>query len=211
MSEARKPGAKQLSPYLPRTKLPNYTPLLKAYLTSGSSFLKGKAPPPASLDMPHDMPARGHLDSREAKILGPLSKRREANIRWRYLTKYRSRLAAPISKEESESIYTLATITKPLPDNAYPCPLVSEDKMLERARRGDWERPKRITARFMRRRYHELLDKSVIISNRRNADGKEIYSVKKPDLAQEKARKFATTSEDQSWIPELLDSSMTER
>lgn len=67
-----------------RSRPPSYSPELATLLTSVHSRTLTRPLKPAALKNPPTLPGRAESSSEEARILGPFSKRREVNIRWRY-------------------------------------------------------------------------------------------------------------------------------
>lgn len=63
---------------------------------SGSSRRMGKPLKPEQLVNPPVMPARADTSSSDYRLLGPLSKRREVNIKWRFFTDNWQKLWPPI-------------------------------------------------------------------------------------------------------------------
>jgi hypothetical protein len=78
-----------------KSRPPVYSPELKALCTSGHS----RTTRPLSLkmlDFPPTLPARADPASDDARLLGPLSKRREVNIRWRYFVNQWKKVYPPL-------------------------------------------------------------------------------------------------------------------
>jgi hypothetical protein len=69
----------------PKSLPPVYSPELTALLTSVDSRVK-KALQKSYLITPPTLPVRADPSSEQARLLGPFSKRREVNIRWRYFS-----------------------------------------------------------------------------------------------------------------------------
>lgn len=73
-----------------------------------------KALEKGNLKSPPSLPARVDPFSKDAQLLGPLSKRREVNLRWRYFTKEWHKVLPPVQlsvKELSESGEVVCTST----------------------------------------------------------------------------------------------------
>ncbi|KZT32960.1 hypothetical protein SISSUDRAFT_1132833 [Sistotremastrum suecicum HHB10207 ss-3] len=86
----------RIIPAVEKSRPPVYSAALSALLTSPLS----RHPRPlksAALDTPPTLPARADRASEEARLLGPLSLRREVNIRWRFFTDQKTRVNVPIS------------------------------------------------------------------------------------------------------------------
>lgn len=194
-----------LKPGCPRTRPPIYTPRLQAYLTSSDSYSKGKAPTTNQLSRPPKLPARADPASEEARLLGRLHPRREANIKWRFLSDLRSRLYAPSSTEQAHLLNTLSTTSSSKEARKHKKPntdvLMKLQENEHRYRKTSvWDRPKRITSRFMRRRYAALLDKSVILENRETSANDAKWVARRPEIALGLSRKAAATEEDRFWV-----------
>lgn len=209
LREARTTEAAPLQPGNPRTRPPVYPPRLQAYLTSSHSYAKGKAPTPSQLQSPQRMPLRADPNSEEARLLGRLSPRREANIKWRYLAELRSRLVAPLDPRDIQTLGEQAQTFK-LPDDMKRAEIKSlpedlQDRFRELSRKGRkqsaWARPKRITSRFMRRRYEDLLNNAVHLDAAVTPDDKVKWSVKQSVSRRALARRFVATKEDHEWTP----------
>ena len=65
-------------------------------LLSPHSRSSGKALKPSHLREPATLPSRADPTSDDARLFGPLSKRREVNIRWRYFSHHWKRICPPI-------------------------------------------------------------------------------------------------------------------
>lgn len=82
-------------PAVPQSRPPTYSPELAALLTSAVSRtarpLRLK-----NLDSPQTLPTRADPASEEARLLGPFSKRREFNIRWRFFKDETAKLLLPL-------------------------------------------------------------------------------------------------------------------
>lgn len=79
-----------------------YSEELSALLTSGVSRPAG-ALSRKKLVSPHLLPARADPSSEEAQLLGPLSKRREVNFRWRSFTEEAAKVLPPIQVDVKDS------------------------------------------------------------------------------------------------------------
>lgn len=87
--------ARIISP-VERSRPPVYSPELAALLLSPYSRSSGRALKPSHLHKPPTLPSRADPTSEDARIFGPLSKRREVNIRWRYFSYQWKRINPPI-------------------------------------------------------------------------------------------------------------------
>ncbi|KAI9057727.1 hypothetical protein FKP32DRAFT_1637204 [Trametes sanguinea] len=92
------PGAElpsRIIPAVESSRPPLYSQEMKALLTSEIAQ-SGKALTPAALEHPPTLPPRADPNSPEARALGPLSKRREVNIRWRFFQQKVHKTAFPL-------------------------------------------------------------------------------------------------------------------
>lgn len=78
-----------------KSRPPVYSPELKALLTSGHSRTT-KALELQSLTSPPKLSLRADPCSEDTRLLGPLSKRREVNIRWRYFVTEWKKIRPPL-------------------------------------------------------------------------------------------------------------------
>ncbi|KAF8222123.1 hypothetical protein L208DRAFT_1324169 [Tricholoma matsutake] len=78
-----------------KSRPPVYSPEMKVILTSGFSRTT-KPLSLKSLDFPTSLPIRANPASDDARLLGPLSKRREVNIRWRYFVNECKKVYPPL-------------------------------------------------------------------------------------------------------------------
>ena len=92
-----------------RSRPPVYSPALTALLLSSISR-STKPLTRQSLRVPPSLPERVDPASQEAQLLGPLSKRREVNTRWRFFSKECRKVIPPLEVENvSTSTDELAT------------------------------------------------------------------------------------------------------
>ncbi|KAI5124168.1 hypothetical protein M0805_000976 [Coniferiporia weirii] len=82
-------------PGVERSRPPVYSSELAALLTSPYSRTT-KAIKYVHIETPPAIPLRADPASEEARLLGPFSKRREVNIRWRYFTKESRKVLPPL-------------------------------------------------------------------------------------------------------------------
>lgn len=207
MREARDPDALPLQPGNPRTRPPVFPPRLQAYLTSSHSFLKGKAPTKARLEKPTNLPERADPNSEEARLLGRLSPRREANIKWRALTDMRGRLVPPSDRRELEELAELSkSFALPQRNKVQQQALspathdrFAELRRRERKRNTSWAKPNRLTSRFMRRRYEQILDRAILLDATTGQNDQVRWKVKQADGRKAVSRRFVATKDDQAW------------
>ncbi|KZT02405.1 uncharacterized protein LAESUDRAFT_752130 [Laetiporus sulphureus 93-53] len=101
LSDPSLPKPERIIPTVERSRPPVYPAELTALLTSTAS----RTTPPVNqkaLQKPPKIPERANPNSEEAKLLGPFSKRREVNIRWRYYTEQVQRVLPPLQVEVEE-------------------------------------------------------------------------------------------------------------
>ena len=79
-----------------RSRPPVYSPELTALLLSPYSRSSGKTLKPSHLHEPPTLPSKADPTSEDARLFGPLSKRRQVNIRWRYFSHHWKRIYPPI-------------------------------------------------------------------------------------------------------------------
>ncbi|KAI0094355.1 hypothetical protein BDY19DRAFT_879220 [Irpex rosettiformis] len=94
LSDPTAPPPPRIIPAVERSRPPVFSPRLSALLMSSHSRSKPLKKP--YLQTPPTLPTRADPNSEEARLLGPLSKRREVNIRWRYFTQQSKRIALPL-------------------------------------------------------------------------------------------------------------------
>lgn len=205
--QARRGDHAPLIPHIPRTKLPNFTPALAAYITSGPAIKSGKPAQPQHLLKPPSLPERADPESEEARLLGRLSKRREANIRWRHLTGFRSRVSAPMKADEEERLARLVKTARAGPP-ASDGTKKAKGGVGSKARKGGLLPPagyktdpgRNITDRFLRRRYQEILDAGTMMERGTDQDGMERWAAKHAKTHSSETRRFGATAEDERWI-----------
>lgn len=155
------------------------------------------------------MPERANPDSEEARLLGRLHPKREANIKWRYLSELRGRLLAPQDPRDADELAKQAQtfkLSKETSGAGIALPVEQETRFKEHERRfrkhgSSWGRPKRITSRFMRRRYEELLDKGITMDAVITKEDQVKWNVRQAPERREIARRFVATEEDHAWSP----------
>ncbi|RDB28879.1 hypothetical protein Hypma_015714 [Hypsizygus marmoreus] len=94
-SDPNAPIPPRIIPAVEKSRPPVYSPELKALLTSNLSR-KNKPLTPKSFSFPPTLPLRADPNSEDARLLGPFSKRREVNIRWRYFTSEWKKIRPPL-------------------------------------------------------------------------------------------------------------------
>lgn len=98
------PPPERIIPAVEKSRPPVYSKELTALLTSKVSH-KNKPLGHTAIRRPPTLPARADLNSEDARLLGPLSKRREVNIYWRFYTEQVKRVYPPFQMilEERDS------------------------------------------------------------------------------------------------------------
>ncbi|EPQ60469.1 hypothetical protein GLOTRDRAFT_135142 [Gloeophyllum trabeum ATCC 11539] len=105
LQDARSSATHRIIPGVERSRPPHYSPELAALLTS--PFSRSHKPlSPKDLIIPPTLPARSDPASEEARLLGPLSKRREANLRWRFFTDQSKKVYPPLQILVQEPVLT---------------------------------------------------------------------------------------------------------
>ena len=172
-----------------RSRPPVYGPELAALLLSPYTRPTGKAPRPSHFISPPTLPTRARPSSEDARLFGPFSKRRDANIRWRYFSLNWKRLYPPLevsvkqqgtleasSKEDAllgarirgvgmqtagqlDEIKSLAGPASEKP----PAPRRIDQIYLPRTRTST-SGQQSLPNRFLRRRYRELLGRIPVLT-----------------------------------------------
>jgi len=96
LSDPTIPPPKPIIPSKPKSRPPVYSRELQALLTTGFSRSTANPLKPEHLIFPPVLPARADPSSEEARLLGPLSKRREVNKRWRYFVTEWKKILPPL-------------------------------------------------------------------------------------------------------------------
>lgn len=198
LADARIGRKAPLIPGEDRTRLPSYTPRLTAFLTSKYQKRTAKLP---NLFKPPSLPDRADPQSEDARLLGPFSLRRHANIYWRYLTSLRDGLRPVLTQDNADKLSNLIHNTPSVQ------PYITERATLKAAERVDTKhlgkRPKKITRRFLRRRYTEALKEGVEMHLHTNRNGLQVWKVTKSIKTRvTMARGSTASAEDVAWITE---------
>jgi hypothetical protein len=90
------------SPSLEPSRLPVYSPQLKALLSHPSSK-RNKVLRPEDFSNPRTLPPQANPKSEEARIFGRFSKRREINIRWRFYKDELKKVFPPLQVDIAEN------------------------------------------------------------------------------------------------------------
>lgn len=160
-------------PGKPESRPPTYSPELKALLTSSCSRVKPLSE--RALRSPPLLSPRADAKSEEARLLGPLSKRRELNFRWRYFVSEWKKVRPPLNISPAstycEERSTFGFHGLQLFEDIEA--LAAQDPNLKRGTRRERDtschaslvhvdRPLP-TPRWLRRRYRELLSRVPIL------------------------------------------------
>ncbi|KAF8078792.1 hypothetical protein FPV67DRAFT_1663480 [Lyophyllum atratum] len=85
----------RIIPSVEKSRPPIYSPEMKALLMSSCSR-KTKPLSSKALASPPTLPSRADPSSEDARLLGPFSKRREVNIRWKYFSQEWKKVRPPL-------------------------------------------------------------------------------------------------------------------
>ena len=159
----------RIIPSAPKSRPPVYSPELRALLTSGLSRMT-KPLRSDALEHPPTLPARADSTSEEVKLLGPFSKRREVNIRWRYFTAECKKVLPPLHQQTFEDIERLVG---PLQKNA--------NRTKRELRHHGALQPSQThsvyhRSRWLRRRYQQLLGRIPVLNSRESSNTKPGHS-----------------------------------
>ncbi|KAG8988048.1 hypothetical protein FRB90_002996, partial [Tulasnella sp. 427] len=198
-----------LIPQNPKSKLPIYSPTLLALITSAHGRSSGKAVSESDTRHPPILPAKADPNSEDAKFLGPLSKRREVNLRWRYYKEQVAAARAPLQPLAETSDNQIAwdpeKLFHMLEDAATAPSRVSPSSNMPTT---NFPR----SARFLRRRFAEALAKVPMIKS--SSDGRTSVSIslKGLETSDGRARVRARPPSDESvrWL-ELANAQSKDR
>ena len=204
-----------------------YAPELKALLTSSLSR-RSKPLSLEHLSFPPTLPRQADPFSQDARLLGPFSKRREVNIRWRYFATEWKKVHAPLQIVHCEGVDNDTTnagllhvgvrglalqargIHEDLETLVGP-PEMPKNRTRKESRGGikvTTEKPLRHPSRWLRRRYQELLGRIPVLSLVRHPNdspqGKYSVSLAQnalaPSLRTSSRRLVEVSTSDQEWI-----------
>ncbi|VDB99572.1 unnamed protein product [Peniophora sp. CBMAI 1063] len=227
LSDPSQPKPPRIIAAAPKSHPPVYSPELAALSISGSARRVGKPLKPDQLANPPKMPARADPSSSEHKLYGPLSKRRQSNIRWRFFTDNWQKLHAPLelTVDPTPSSSKGKEVMRGVPRciGIYGQGVLEDVKSVANASHGmrtpiprrqrrslradedaGWrhETPAGIApSRFLRRRYAELLGKIPILTYTKT--GKYVVSLDGAAMHQERDYLLADIDEsERGWLPE---------
>lgn len=214
----------RIIPAVEKSHPPVITPALEALLTNSASRTTS-ALDRRRLEVPSTWPARADPISEQSRFLGPLSKRREVNIRWRYHTEEWKKILPPLQTEIQnrgrQSV--LGSITGHIPTVPFKFGLQTTTTMEDIIAMAS---PRRSTptsrdgtgasahlsntaparsARWLRRRYRQLLDDIPLFRQEYSQNkGKNIYQVSLSDHAMNptsiSVRSPSIDSDNASWL-----------
>ncbi|KAI0271429.1 hypothetical protein BC834DRAFT_966913 [Gloeopeniophorella convolvens] len=96
LSDPTAPAPDRIISAVEYSRPPVYSPELAALLVSDLARPAGRTLKQHHLDKPPTLPPRADPSSAEARLFGPLSKRREVNLRWRFFADQWKRLYPPL-------------------------------------------------------------------------------------------------------------------
>ncbi|KAF9650350.1 hypothetical protein BDM02DRAFT_3076107, partial [Thelephora ganbajun] len=112
LSDPAAPLPPPIIPAVESSRPPVYSPEMAALLSSNLSR-HGTSPRTAKqLQHPPILPKRADPESSDAKILGPLSKRREVNLRWRFFEEETAKVQPPIEVSRVHTIQASTSFDK---------------------------------------------------------------------------------------------------
>lgn len=178
---------------------------------------------PAALKIPPTLPERANPSSEEARILGPFSKRREVNIRWRYHTGEIQRTYYPLELtvpqgssndhnlrgtgleklgllNEIEQLARSPIQGRPLPRRQKSSGAANVEIHTTEPCRNKFDSP--LPPRFLRRRYRELLGRIPILCPDKTAPyrARTMWSPLALVSKERNVQYGSATEEDVNWI-----------
>lgn len=188
LSDPKAPIPPRIIPSVEKSRPPVYSKPLAALLTSALSRLN-KPIDKVHLYFPRTLPAQAHPSSEDARLLGPFSKRREVNIRWRAFVEESRKVLPPlqvvVNKKNHADTSDASLIQEGIRGLGFQGKHVFEDietligeqprerpmtRKEREARQGTVEVPAapqptpRHSSRWIRRRYQQLLGKLPILT-----------------------------------------------
>lgn len=194
LSDPNAPTPPRIISSVEKSRPPVFSPELKALLTSSHSRVT-KPLTPKSLEAPPTLPSRVNPSSEDAQLLGPFSKRREVNIRWRYFVNEWKKVYPPLqvvakdlSQGDQEGVSDTDILRAGIRGFGMQNRGVFEDMLsiagslhtsatlTRKERRNannalherDSSHPPRHPSRWLRRRYQELLGRLPVLTYSRN-------------------------------------------
>ncbi|KAJ7786126.1 hypothetical protein B0H16DRAFT_18455 [Mycena metata] len=180
------PVPAKIIPAVESSRPPVYSDELQALLTSSESRMS-KVLPKRQLESPPKLPPRANPQSEEARLLGPFSKRRETNTRWRFFTEEWQKVKPPLEVVvDAESYGSTLDNVRSVGIRSLPLQglsVFSDVEALARTRQEnvrskDPHMPsKPHPPRWLRRRYRTLLDNLPILTYKKSEGQTPRYSV----------------------------------
>ena len=119
VSDTKTPRPEPIIPGIDRSRPPTYSPTLKAILAAAVAKSNDKTHLAAQLEHPPTLPARADPKSEDAKLLGPLSLRRQVNIRWRFFSQQRDLTWWPLEVDSSALAGIPTSPSHPVPSTGF--------------------------------------------------------------------------------------------
>ncbi|KAJ7492796.1 hypothetical protein FB451DRAFT_1022499 [Mycena latifolia] len=178
LTDPSAPLPPKIIPAVESSRPPVYSKELKALLTSGLSRTT-KALVDRQLHFPPTLPTRADPASEEARLLGPFSKRRETNTRWRYFVaewqKVRPPLQVVVERGPTNSSGVSPEDVHRAGIRSLPMQGLHVFEDVENLARPPQVRPRTSNdlvqpdlpvapSRWLRRRYRELLNRTPILT-----------------------------------------------
>ncbi|KAG2350161.1 hypothetical protein BDR05DRAFT_920840 [Suillus weaverae] len=167
LSDPNAPLPPPIIPGKESSRPPVYSQELTALLTSGLSRRK-RPLVPDDLSFPPILPERADPNSSDARILGPFSKRREVNARWKYFGQEWKKVLPPLQisvspprevREEGSDLGTSTAVRKIGFDGTTVLEELIQLTTKPENRSGAF-----LPRRWLRRRYQELLGRLPILT-----------------------------------------------
>ena len=145
LSDQQTPLPEPIIPGVDRSRPPTYSPTLRAILGAAVAKSNDKGHSATQLEHPPTLPTRADPKSEDARLLGPLSLRRQVNIRWRFFSQQRDLTWWPLEVDSS----ALAGIQ---PSPSYSIPSTGFERLdivqeVERLATQSSDRPRDISLR----------------------------------------------------------------
>jgi hypothetical protein len=153
---------------------------------------------PAAIKTPPNLPERSNPSSEEARLVGPFSKRREVNLRWRFFTEEWRKLLPPLHVVVEQKDKTYATVESSIHNTALAkvgirgfgfqgTNILDEIEDIAGSPYKPTSLPpssnhssspsRFVTNRFIRRRYQELLGRTPILTHSHRKVDDDIQSM----------------------------------
>ncbi|KIO29726.1 hypothetical protein M407DRAFT_163428 [Tulasnella calospora MUT 4182] len=198
----------------PRSRLPTYSPTLAALITSAHGRSSGKAIVQSDTVHPPNLPARADPQSEDAKLMGPLSKRREVNLRWRFWKEQVAAARVPLQslagteadekaqvRWDPEKLLETLERASTVPPGSSSSPSPTSYSWAASTKNSPSSKFPR-SARFLRRRFAEVLAQTPIIKTSNEGRMSVTISPKGIDTSERRSRVYAgqPSRESLRWI-----------